>query len=127
MARKRKPILTEGELRLMQVVWDRDEATVHDVMAALPSDQNPAYNTILTIMRILEKKGYLLREKKGRAHLYRALITREQARKKAITHMIKSMFDGSPEELMLSILKNQDLGREEIGRLKEMIFEKEKE
>jgi predicted transcriptional regulator len=121
MARKKTPILTEAELKLMQVIWDLGEATVNDVIAAHPEQEIPAYNTILTFMRILEKKGFLHREKKGRSHVYRPLITREETRKKAVHHMVKSLFDGSPEELLLSIMKSEKMSAQDLEKLKKMI------
>lgn len=127
MARKKTPTLTEAELRLMQIIWDLGEATVNDVIAALPKSRAPAYNTVLTILRILEQKGYLRRTKAGRAHVYRPVVTREQARKKALRHMLKSLFDDSPEALVISILKNEKLSAREFEGLKKMIEESEQD
>jgi len=121
MPRKKAPNLTEGELKIMRRVWELGEATVSDVVAAMPSDKRPAYNTVLTIMRILEQKGYLRHVKEGRAHLYRPVVSRTQARQKAVRHMVASLFDNSPEQLLLSILENEKLSPEEIVRLKRMI------
>ncbi len=123
MARHKTPTLTEAELRLMKVVWEHDQASVNDVLAALATGKPLAYNTILTTMRILEQKGYLVREKVGRAHIYRPLVSRHQARTKAMRQMVSSFFDGSPEQLMLSVLENERLTPEEIARLKKMIGE----
>jgi predicted transcriptional regulator len=127
MARKKTPHLTEAELRLMRVVWELGEATVNDVIAALPGRSAPAYNTVLTILRILEQKGYLRHGKAGRAHVYRPLVSQEQARKKAVRHMVKSLFDGSPEALVLSIMKNEKLEPKDLARLQKMIEESERE
>ena len=121
MARKRTPTLTEAELRVMKVVWKQGTATVNDVTDALPAGKRLAYNTILTTMRILEKKGYLRREKAGRAHVYRPAVTKSQARTKAVRQMVQSFFDDSPEQLVLSVLENEKLTPEEIARLKTLI------
>ena len=121
MARHKTPTLTEAELRLMKIVWEHDQVTVNDVMTAIPVSKSLAYNTILTTMRILEQKGYLRREKIGRSHVYRPLVSRHQARTKAMRQMVSSFFDGSPEQLMLSVLENEQLTSEEIARLKRMI------
>ena len=121
MARHKTPTLTEAELRLMKIVWEHDQATVNDVLAALSTGKSLAYNTILTTMRILEQKGYLRREKIGRSHVYRPLVSQRQARTKAMQQMVSSFFDGSPEQLMLSVLENERLTPEEIARLKKMI------
>lgn len=121
MARKRTPTLTEAELRLMAVVWEAGEATVNDVVDALPSHNRPAYNSVLTTMRILEQKGYLCRSKEGRAHVYRPSVSRTQARSQVVRHMVRSFFNDSPELLLLSVLKDEKLGPEELARLKQMM------
>lgn len=125
MARKKTPTLTEVESRLMAIVWEMGEATVNDVVAALPEDNRPAYNTVLTTMRILEHKGYLRHSKEGRAHVYRPLVSRNQARSQVVRHMVQSFFNDSPELLLLSILENENLTAEELERLKEMIKKSE--
>ena len=121
MARKKTPTLTEAESKLMAIVWELGEATVNDVVTALPEQDRPAYNTVLTTMRILEDKGYLGHKKAGRAHVYLPLVTREEAQGQVVKHMMHSFFDDSPELLISSILKNENLSAEEIERLKEMI------
>jgi len=125
MARKATPTLTEGELRLMQVIWQLGEGTVNDVMQALPGRTGLAYNTVLTTLRILERKGYLSHDKAGRAHVYRPLVSRSQARHKAVRHMVQSFFNDSPEALLLNVLENEELSAEDLERLRKMIEAKE--
>ena len=125
MARKSTPTLTEAELRVMKIVWDSGEASVNDVLSALPAHSKLAYNTVLTTMRILERKGYLKHIKEGRAFVYRPLIDQAGARRKAVQHMVRSFFDNSPEALMLSIMKDEQITAEELQRLKNMIEEKQ--
>ena len=121
MARKKAPTLTEAELKLMSLVWEQGEATVSGVIDAMPKENRPAYNTVLTILRILETKGYLKHVKEGRAHVYRPIVSQDQARSKAVRHMVSSFFDNSAEQLLLSILENEKLSRAEIARLQQMI------
>jgi len=121
MARKKTPTLTEAEVRLMTLLWELGEATVNEVSEALPKANRPAYNTVLTILRILEKKGYVRHVKQGRAHVYEPLITRAQARHQAVRHMVRSFFNDSPELLLLSVLENEELTSKELERLKQMI------
>jgi predicted transcriptional regulator len=125
VARNKTPNLTEAELKLMNVIWELGDATVADVLAALKGKPVLAYNTVLTTMRILEQKGYLDRTKRGRSHSYRARVSRLQARSKAVQHMVSSLFDGSPELLVLNVLKDERLSPNEIERLKKMIDAKE--
>jgi predicted transcriptional regulator len=105
----------------MKVVWERGEATVNDVLAAQDEPRQLAYNTILTTLRILEQKGYVDHSKNGRAHVYRPLVDRQQARRRAVRHMLSSFFDNSPEALMLNLLNDESLTKSELKRLKNMI------
>ena len=120
MPRKKSPTLNESELRLMEVVWNLGAATVSDVVAALADDYQPAYNTVLTTLRILEQKGYLNHIKEGRAHIYTPTVSRDQSRKQVVRHMVQSFFNDSPELLLLSVLENEDVSPAELERLKRM-------
>lgn len=121
MARKRTPTLTEAEFKLMDVIWKRGKASVSDVLEGLPETDAPAYNTVLTILRILEDKEYLSHTKSGRAHVYHPLISREQAQSTAVRHVVSRFFNNSPEMLMVNLLKDEKLAPEELTRLREMI------
>ncbi|HSH00702.1 MAG TPA: BlaI/MecI/CopY family transcriptional regulator, partial [candidate division Zixibacteria bacterium] len=104
MARKKSATLTDAELRLMEILWRQGESSVSDVVTALPADLNLAYNTVLTTLRILERKGFVTHVKSGRAHLYRPLVDRTEARRTAVAYMLRRFFDNSPEALALHIL-----------------------
>jgi predicted transcriptional regulator len=121
VARKKSPTLTEAELRLMEVVWERGEATVADVVAALEQREGLAYSTVLTTMRILEQKGYLAHRQEGRAFVYRALVDRSQARRSAVRHLLASFFDGSPEQLVLNVIDEEKLDMAELERLSRLV------
>ncbi len=123
MARKPTPTLTEAELRIMEIIWKLGEATVRDIHEAFPFKGRLAYNTVLTTVRILERKGHLSHTKDGRAHLYRPLSTREDARRQAVRHIVRSFFRGSPPLLLRSMLTDEDLTDEEIEQLRQMIDE----
>ncbi len=79
MARSQSATLTEAELRIMNVLWQKGSATVHEVMDGLPAEPVLAYNSVLTIIRILEKKGYLKHVKDGRAHIFVPQVDREES------------------------------------------------
>lgn len=121
MARKKSPNLTEGELRLMDVLWRKRQATVGDVVASLPDNPPLAYSTVLTTMRILETKGYLRHTKKGRAFVYEPLVAQQEASTKALHHLVSRFFGGSRELLVLNLLKQETIGRAELRRIKKMI------
>ena len=121
MARRRSPALTDGELRIMRVLWEQDRATVGDVVDALNDRPKPAYNTVLTMLRILERKGYVTHEKEGRAFTYVPLVDRGQARRHALSHLLKRFFDDSPEQLVLDLLGHDHSDAEELRRVRELI------
>lgn len=123
MARKKSPNLTDAELRLMEVVWEKGKATVSEVVEGLRADVPPAYSTVLTMLRILETKGYLKHTKDGRAFVYEPAIEREKARESAITHLLRRFFENSPELLMLNLLEGKKISMKELERLRKRIKE----
>lgn len=125
MPRKKSPNLTEGELRLMDVLWEKGQATVGDVAASLPDNPPLAYSTVLTTLRILENKGYVQHTKTGRAFVYKPIVARDEARKKALSHLVSRFFDGSRELLVMNLLKEETIGRAELRRIKKMIEQSE--
>ena len=125
MARKKSPNLTEGELRLMKVLWKKGAATVSDVAASLTDDPPLAYSTVLTTLRILEGKGYLRHSKKGRAFVYEPLIVLEEASRTALGYLVNRFFEGSRELLVVNLLKEESISRAELRRIKKMIAESE--
>jgi len=126
MPRKQSATLTEAELRIMEVLWQRGSGTVQNVLQGLPEKPALAYNSVLTIIRILEKKGYVEHVKDGRAHLYAPLIQREDARRSEVRHLVNRFFKDSHEELVLNILEERGVDREELDRLKDMLERSEK-
>jgi predicted transcriptional regulator len=125
LARQKSPHLTEGELRLMNVVWKRGLATVGEVVASLPADPPLAYSTVLTTLRILEAKGYLRHAKRGRAFIYEPVIAQEEASRTALGHLVNRFFGGSRELLVVNLLKEETIGRAELRRIKRMISQSE--
>ncbi len=123
MARPKSPTLTEAELRLMDVLWKKETATVNDVVAALPGTAPLAYSTVLTTLRILERKGYVSHEKEGRAYVYQPVVGREEARKSVVRYMMSRFFNNSPEALMLNIVENEAVDGDVLDRLKRMMDE----
>lgn len=123
MPRPKSTNLTEAELRLMEVIWDKGRATVAEVAAALPKDLGLAYNTVLTTLRILEDKGYLkhTKPKEGRAFVYRAAVSREQASRSAVRHLLRRFFGNSAEALVLNLLEDEELSERDLARVKELL------
>ena len=121
MARTKSATLTEAELRIMNVLWQKGPATVHDVLEALPPKPALAYNSVLTIIRILEKKGYVKHEKDGRAHLYITQVDRKEASTFEVRHLISRFFGNSHESLVLNILEDDSIDTAELVRLRQLL------
>jgi BlaI family penicillinase repressor len=126
MARKQSRTLTDGEHRIMEVMWEKGSATVAKVAEALAGKDGTAYTTILTMMRIMRDKGYLRCRKEGRAHVYIPRVDRETAARKAVRQLLGKFFAGSPGELVLSFLRDEEISLKEIDELKRKIVEQEK-
>jgi BlaI family penicillinase repressor len=116
------PILTRAESEIMSVLWSKGASTVHEVVAAMPRDS--AYTSVLTMLRILEKKGYVMREPEpggGRAHVYRARVAATRARRLHVRDLIDRLFGGRSDELMVGLLEEDALSRAELEQLRGLI------
>jgi BlaI family transcriptional regulator, penicillinase repressor len=117
--------LTEAELRLMEVLWQRGPSTVQQVLDALPGEKLLAYNSVLTTIRILEKKGYVAHAKDGRAYVYAPVVERSDAARSEVRHLVQRLFRDSHELLVLNILEDSGLNADELQRLKKYLKDKE--
>jgi BlaI family transcriptional regulator, penicillinase repressor len=116
---KQSATLTEAELRIMDVLWRKGSGTVQQVLDWLPSTL--AYNSVLTTIRILEKKGHVKHVKDGRAHVYETIMGRQEATRSEIQHLVSRFFRNSHEALVLNILQDEELDAEKLKRLREML------
>ena len=112
--------LTEAELRVMNVLWAKGPASVQQVLDWLPEKLDLAYNSVLTTIRVLEKKGYVEHEKDGRAYIYKPLVARSDASRSEVRRLV-SRFFGNSRELLLNLLEEQNLDPSELKRLREML------
>ena len=119
--RKTSQTLTEAELRIMQVLWQKGPGTVQHILEALPDTPALAYNTILTTIRILERKGYVEHAKDGRAHVYNPLVAEAEASRSEIRHLLGRFFRNSHEDLVLNILEDRGIDPKELERLRKML------
>jgi predicted transcriptional regulator len=117
--------LTEAELRIMNVLWGKGSGTVQQVLDSITERPVLAYNSILTTIRVLERKGYLKHLKDGRAHVYTPMVRREDATRSEIGHLVSRFFKNSHEQLVLNLLEDQGIEAEEIGRLREMLVQRD--
>ena len=124
LPRNTSATLTEAELRLMKVLWQKGSATVHQVLEALPEKPALAYNSVQTTIRILEKKGYVKHAKDGRAHVYIPQVGQKDATRFEIQHLVSRFFKNSHELLVLNILEDDNIGAEDLKRLRQLLEEK---
>ena len=121
MPPKRSETLTEAELRIMNVLWEKGPATVQQVVQHLSGELDLAYNSVLTTIRILENKGYLRHEKDGRAHVYAPIVGRREASRSAVRQLVSRFFGNSNELLLLNLLEEQNIDAAELKRLRQML------
>lgn len=113
--------LTDAELRVMNVLWERGRAGVGEVVEAISAPVKPAYNSVLTILRILERKGYVTHEKEGRAFTYAPLVDRGQERRRAVSQMLRRLFNNSPALLVQDLLGHERVDPGEIRELLDLV------
>ena len=116
-----KSLLTDTELELMLILWKLGEASVHDVIAALPPTRNMAYTTASTIIRILEKKGFVANRKVGKAHLYSPTLTKQEYESRTLGHVVGRLFGNTPAALVARLIDDRKLTAEEIAELKQLL------
>lgn len=117
MARRRSVPLTEVEQRLMEIVWASGPVTVGQVVDALPELDRPAYNTVQTMMKILERKAYVKHRAEGRAFVYQAIVDRDAAARTALSQVVQRFFGGSPRALALNLVQGDHLSEDELDEL----------
>ena len=123
MPRKKSPILTDAELRLMNILWNAKSANTADVLKALPGDEQLAYTTVLTTLRILEEKGYLRHTKDGKSFVYHPVVDRASVSRSALRHLVSRFFQNSPELLVSNLIADEQLSSKELRRLKALLDE----
>jgi predicted transcriptional regulator len=121
MPPKKSITLTEAELRLMKILWQRGESAVSDLVAAMPEGEALAYNSVLTTVRILEQKGYVEHRQDGRAFVYSPCVAEHEASRSEVRHVLNRFFGNSRERLLLSLLGDEEISPTELQRLKDAI------
>jgi len=116
MARRNSDPLTEREAQIMDVVWRLGEVTAEQVREGLPG--SPHDSTVRTLMRVLEAKGYLTHQTKGKAYVYRAAVGRRKAQRLAVRSMLTRFFAGSAEDLVLRLIEDEQLSQEQLDELR---------
>lgn len=121
MPPRQSETLTEAELRIMNVLWLKGAGTVQLILDSLSEKPALAYNSVLTTIRVLERKGYVEHSKDGRAHVYAPLVGRKEATRSEIRHLVGRFFKNSHEQLILNVLEDRGIEGEELARLRQML------
>jgi BlaI family penicillinase repressor len=119
--RPKTPTLTEQELEIMKIVWERDRATVRDVYESLLERRKIAYTTVMTMMNILEQKKYLRKSAEDRAYIYRPAKPKKQVIKGMVREFVDRVFNGSAEPLLVHLIEDRSLTNKELDELARMI------
>jgi len=121
MARKPSAALTDVESEVMAILWRVHPASVSDIVTAMNERRTVTYSTVQTILRILETKGYVTHDKVARAFIYKPAVDERQARLRALRHLVRRLFEGSPSLLVLNVLEDEELDPAEREQLKKLI------
>jgi len=112
MPRKPSTTFTDRELEIMRILWRLGEASARQIQEHLPGDRH--YNSVMTIIRVLEKKKHLTHREEGRAHIYRATVSPDASRTRVLKHLVKQVFGGSAASLVLNLVETGDLTTSDI-------------
>lgn len=118
--------LTDTEIQIMNVLWELESGTVHDVLEGLlaSNGKDYAYTTVSTLLRVLEKKQVVQSQKEGRGHRYSPSIDKEKYQKKATDHLVENVFSGERTALIRNLLGNSKLSKEELAEVKALLNER---
>ena len=117
--KKKKGLLTDLELEIMKVVWDSGDVTVWDIYERLNAKRKLAYTTVMTMMKILEQKGFVSKDDSERAYVYRSTRERKQVMGKMVREFVERAFNGAAEPLLVQLIDDRKLSEEDIARLAE--------
>ena len=114
---------TAAEMRLLQVLWDREEATVDDVVNAHPEKERPNYKTTQTLLRIMEQKGFIAHESRGRVFVFRPLVSRKTIDQLSVQALVSRNFRGSASGLLINLLEASPIKKKQLDELEAYIRE----
>ncbi len=120
-----KNLLTPQELKVMNILWRLRKAFVNDIIDEWAEDKTPAYNTVSTIVRILQKKGFVAHKAYGRSHQYQPSISKAQYQKRHISSVLNNVFAGSMKGLVSTLLDEKEVSKEDLASLKQLIEDSE--
>ncbi|MCB2134860.1 MAG: BlaI/MecI/CopY family transcriptional regulator [Rhodobacteraceae bacterium] len=121
MSDKRTKFLTEVELEFMSRLWDLGEATVRDVQESLSPVRKLAYTSAATILRILEQKGFVSSEKRGKTFIYTAALSKDSYQSRSLRNLSEKLFDNAPAMLVARLVDDYDLTEEALDEIRALI------
>jgi predicted transcriptional regulator len=123
MARPSSQGLTENELSIMQVLWEESPLSVGEILEKIDRKPKPAYNSLLTLVGILEKKGHVTHRKDGKAFLYSPVLKNTSYRQFEVKQLVRRLFDGNAMDLAVNLVKSKSLSEAERAELKKLLEE----
>jgi predicted transcriptional regulator len=126
MRRRADRKLGDLELLILNVLWERGPSTVREVLEQLDVEPRPTYMTVLIMMRHMHEKGYLDRDERGRAHVYRTRLQERSVKRGLLRDLVSSAFRGSPEALVVRLLDDPGLSDKELSRIRKLIAKRKK-
>src|ERR1700677_5157824 len=108
---------TEAEMRLLQILWDREESTVEEVVNAHPERERPHYKTTQTLLRIMENKGFIAHESRGRVFVFKPIATRKAIDQLSVQALVSRNFHGSAAGLLINLLESSSIKKKELDEL----------
>lgn len=115
---------TDLELEILKILWQRRSGNGRDVQAALRPGRNPAYTSVITVLNVMTRKGYLSRKKVGGSFTYQPRVSERVTARKILRDVLRRVFGGSVNELVLGLLEDQDLNLQELQALRELVRRK---
>ena len=112
---------TESELEILQVLWEKGDATVRDVHEDLSRTKDIGYTTALKLLQIMFEKGLVTRDESAKSHIYKAAVTRERTQKQLVGKMINTLFSGSPGQLVMQALGNHEASADELDQIQKLL------
>jgi BlaI family transcriptional regulator, penicillinase repressor len=123
MRNKKLPVPTTAEMRLLQILWDLKEGTVEDVVNAHPEKERPHYKTTQTLLRIMETKGFIAHEARGRVFVFKPLATRKTIDQLSVQALVSRNFHGSAAGLLINLLESSSIKKKELDELESYMRE----
>ncbi len=112
---------TESELEILQVLWQKGEATVRDVHEVLAEHKDSGYTTTLKLLQIMHEKGLVTRNESNKTHIYQSAVSREKTQKQFLGKMIDGLYAGNPAALVLQALGNGKASKEELDEIQTLL------